>query len=219
MSKLKISSGTKIDLQLIKDNEKKVLALKSTFEKNVDDVSLLISAPLHKGKYIIFEQFDKLSIKYYQVQTKHILFGYIEDYVQIGLRNYWQVHMVSEERQFVRRAHERIKALLRVSYNKYAGENTFQKQDKMYALSRDISAGGISLRINRYLEPKEIIEVTLPPLGKIKSFSQKVEARWIMATENNKAFSYVAGFRFIFKNSTEKENLKAYVSSLIIMNK
>lgn len=219
MPKLKIPSGTKIDLQLIKDNEKKVLALKSTFEKNVDDVSFLVSAPLHKGKYIIFEQFDKLTIKYHQGQTKRILSGYIEQYVQIGVRNYWQVHIVSEEREFVRRAHERIKASLRVSYNKYTMENIMQKRDKMYALSRDISAGGVSLRINEYLQPEEIVEVTLPPLGNIKSFSQKAEARWIMSTENNKAFSYIAGFRFIFKNSEEKESMKTYVSSLIMMNK
>lgn len=219
MPKLKIASGTKIDLQLIRDKEKKPLILKSTFEKNVDDVSFLISAPLHKGSYMVFEQFDKLSIKYHQGQTKRILFGYIEEYVQIGVRNYWQVHIVSEEREFVRRAHERIRASIRVSYTKYAAENNPKKQDIMYALSHDISAGGISLRINNCLEPEEILEVTLPPLGKIKSFSQKCEVRWIMATDNNKAFSYASGFRFIFKNNAEKENMKAYVSSLIRMNK
>ena len=219
MPKLNIVSGTKLELQLLGKQGQKPLGLKSSFEKAVGKNCLLISAPFYEGNYANFEHQDALNIQYWRGTSKRILFGYIEGSVQRGLRNYWRVKIISEEREFVFRAYERIKTGLRVSYTGCMPENQAGEPHIMYALSYDISAGGISLRLHGYVEPEALLELNLPPLGTIKGFTQKAEVRWIMATENNKAFSYAAGMRFVFANAEERENMKAYIFALIRMHK
>ena len=219
MPKLRIASGTKLDLQLIGLEHGKKLYLKSTFEKNVDEDCFLISAPIHKEEYVIFEPLAKLVIRYVQGNIIRILTGCVDEHIKIGVRNYWKIHMLSEERQFVKRSHERTNISLRISFNKAnILSNDPYKKEKMYAIGKDISYGGIALKINDLLETNDVIEINLPLVGRMK-ITQKAQTRWITATEKDKSFSYLAGFRFVFTTAEEKENMKAYVGALMAIRK
>ena len=89
-----------------------------TFAKSVDESAFLISIPMKDGKPLVIDENQKILIRYNEEGNDNgmILAGYVDDVVKEGIRRYWKVRRVSEQRQFFRRTDERLKVAIPISY-------------------------------------------------------------------------------------------------------
>ncbi len=214
MEKLKIKSGSKITTMLIINGEYGK-EMKSSFEKNVSDSSILITIPIVDGKRAVVGDMQPLLIKYSMDGVAYAVEGYIDDVVKQGVRQYWRVRKTSEVREFFQRTDVRVKARLNITFVKIWWDAHGQiQEDESIGMSEDISAGGLAFYENTPLTVGEIITVNLPGQGKKKGLSGRSEVCWVRSTEPGNAFKHMVGLRFIFENQGEKEKVAAYVASI-----
>lgn len=114
---LEIRSGTKLtmafDVPMGKEPE---FNLVCTFAKALDESAFLISIPMKGGKVLPLDENQKLLIRYGKGEDVMILAGYADDIVKEGLRRYWKIRRVTEQRQFFQRKDERLKVALGIQY-------------------------------------------------------------------------------------------------------
>lgn len=215
MEKLKIRQGTKLNIALEDNNDEK-FELKSTFEKNINDSSFLISVPMQQGKRLELDEFKKLYIKYEMGDTAFVVEGFIDDYVKEGIRNYWKIRKVSENREFFQRSDQRIKARLNIKVAKrwWSPEGVDALED-LDALTLDISSGGLAMFIDTTLSVGEIVETTLPKRGNRKEVPVRSETCWVRQTEKGNAYRYIVGLKFMFTNTKDREKVERYVGGLV----
>ncbi len=214
MEKLKIKSGSKITTMLIINGEYGK-EMKSSFEKNVSDSSILITIPIVNGKRAAIGDMQPLLIKYSMDGVAYAVEGYIDDIVKQGARQYWRVRKTSEVREFFQRTDVRIKARFNITFLKiWWNAHGELQEDESIGMTEDISAGGLALYENTPLAVGEIITVKLPNQGKKKGLEGRSEVCWVRSTEPGNAFKNMVGLRFIFENQGEKERVAAYVASI-----
>ena len=69
-----------------------------TFAKALDESAFLISIPMQDGKPLPLDENRKLLIRYGKGENAMILAGYADDIVKEGLRRYWKIRRVTEQR-------------------------------------------------------------------------------------------------------------------------
>ena len=110
---LKIKPGTRLaiafDAPLGKQPE---FDMVSTFAKALDESAFLISIPMKGGKPLAMDESQKLLIRYGHGEDTMIVAGYPDDTVKEGIRRYWRIRRVTEQRAFFKRADERLKVAL-----------------------------------------------------------------------------------------------------------
>ena len=214
MEKLKIRQGAKVTV-IVMHQDKEALHLRSTFEKNVNESSFLVSVPIVNGKRADIDQFQKLLIQYDFNSASYAVEGYIDDYVKVGVRNYWKIRKTSENRQFFQRADVRIKVQIPLKFiKKWWTPDGIDQQEELSGLTADISAGGCAMFGNVTLSVGEVVDLTLPQQGRKKPVDLRGEVCWVRDTEKGNAFRYLAGIKFIFMEQKEKERVGSYVAAL-----
>lgn len=220
MAQLKIRTGTKLFLVYAGERQVKNedFTIRSTFEKNLNESSFLISVPLKNGQRMEPDEDKKLLIKYAMGGEDIIVEGYVDDVVKQGIRQYWKIRKVTEGRKFFQRMDERVQTVLRVNYTRLEWiSNTLEEQRTEEGATLDISAGGLAMFLNDKLTVGEIIYINLPTVGRAKAgkgFMVRGETCWLRDTQKGNAFRHTMGAKFIFDTSEEKKKMSAYMGAV-----
>lgn len=218
---LTIKSGTKLRLAFDAPmGQMPDFNMICTFAKSLDESAFLISIPMKEGKLISIDENQKLLIRYSgENDNGMILAGYVDDVVKEGIRRYWKVRRVSEQRQFFHRADERLKVAVPVKYMQETwtpnGDGIIEKESGM---SLDISASGMALYLNRRFEVGEVCELSLPNIGTSqegKGIDGIVSVVcWMREAPKGCIYKRICGFQFRFGDGIEKEQMKLYVANI-----
>ncbi len=216
---LKIRSGTKLSLAFdVPVGEDPQFNLICTFAKSLDESAFLVSVPMKEGKALPLDESQKLLIRYGQGEESMILAGYADDIVKEGLHRYWKIRRVTEQRQFFKRADERLKVALGIEYVQDTWPVNYDGIiEKEEGLSLDISAGGLALYLNRVFNVGEICEVTLPNIGTSEEGAgcELVAAVcWNRQAPKGSLYRNICGLQFRYGDDAEKERIRAYLSYL-----
>ncbi len=220
MAGLKIKSGTK--LQLAFDaavGEEPKFNMICTFNRSLDESAFTISIPVVGGQPLQVRDDQKLLIRYGTGNDAMILAGYVDDIVKDGIRRYWKIRRVSEQRQFFQRADERVKVTLRVEYKQETWQvNENGEIPKEDGMSLDVSAGGAAIYINRRFDVGEICELSLPRIGtsdKGKAIEDIVATVcWMREAPKGSLYRNLCGLQFRFADPSEKQRLQAYLENV-----
>lgn len=217
---LRIRSGTKLRMALEAPFGKEPeFNLICTFYKSLDTATFLISIPMREGKALPLDDQQKLLICYGTAADTKIVAGYADDIVKEGIRRYWKIRRVSEQRQFFRRTDERLKVTIPLRYT----QPTWQPNldgiiPSEEGMTLDISAGGLASYLNRNLAVGEVCEITLPSIGTTKEGHEitgiVAVVCWTREAPKGSPFRRVAGFQFRFADSVERQRLQDYVANI-----
>jgi hypothetical protein len=217
---LKIRSGSKLQLAFDAPMGKEpVFDMICTFGKALDESAFLISIPMKGGKALPLDENQKLLIRYGQGDNTMIVAGYPDDVVKEGIRRYWKIRRVSEQRQFFQRADERLKVALRVQYRQDTWPlNSDGETEKEDGMSLDISAGGAAIYLNRRFDVGEICELSLPRIG-IAQEGRAIEdiiavICWNREAPKGSLYRNICGLQFRFSDGSDREKVKAYVANV-----
>ena len=96
---LEIRSGTKLTMAFdVPMGQEPDFSFVCTFAKALDESAFLISIPMQDGKPLPLDENRKLLIRYGKGENAMILAGYADDIVKEGLRRYWKIRRVTEQR-------------------------------------------------------------------------------------------------------------------------
>ena len=219
MAALKIKTGTKLrmayDAELGKEPNFNMVC---TFNKSLNESAFLISIPVVNGKALEVDETQKLLIQYGSGNDAMIFAGFVDDIVKEGVRRYWKIRRVSEQRQFFQRADERVKVTLRVEYSQDTwalDENgEIPKEDGM---SLDVSAGGAAIFMNRRFDVGEIVELNLPRIGtseRGQALTEIGNVCWVREAPKGSMYRLLCGLQFRFGDPSEKEQLQGYLANV-----
>lgn len=217
---LNIKSGTKLRLAFdVPMGNEPDFNMVCTFSKSLDESAFLISVPMKNGKAMSPDDSQKLLIRYGNGDSGKILAGYVDDIVKEGIRRFWKIRRVSEQRQFFQRADERLKVALPVKYV----QDTWTPNidgiiEKENAMSLDISAGGMALYLNHRFEVGEICEITLPNVGTAKEGKGIADVVsvvcWMREAPKGSIYRNICGFQFRFGDGPERKQMQNYVAHI-----
>lgn len=223
MAATKIRQGARLQIVIEGDTSEKKkrgkkvdeFTLRSTFEKNLDEATFLISVPLKDGKRVEPDSFKKLIIRYGEGASQYIVEGYVDDVVKIGIRQYWKIRKVTNERSFSQRADDRYTFEEIIMYTKYSWltDSTLDKPAEP-GKCIDMSAGGIAFYETDEMSVGEIIEVTFPTLGRTKAgkgFTVRGEVCWQRGADKGAGYKFKTGIKFVFELTDERDMVKAYM--------
>jgi hypothetical protein len=217
-SALKIESGSKLQLALdVPVGQEPDFSMICTFRKALDDSAFLISVPMKGGQPLPMNENQKLLIRYVVGDETMILAGYPDDEVKEGLRRFWKIRRVTEQRQFFQRADERLKVALRVEYSQDTWPvNDEGKIDREDGMSMDISAGGAAIYLNRHFDVGEVCQLCLPRVG-LDPEGQAVEnvvalVCWMREAPKGSLYRQICGLQFRFADAGERDRVRAYVA-------
>lgn len=167
MGTLDIKRGTK--MQLAKDaavGQEPVFNMLSTFNKELDESAFLVSIPMLDGKPLQADESQKFLFRYEEGEETRIIAGYVDDVIKEGIRRYWKIRRVTENRQFVKRIGVRMKVELPVKFMQDTWELNSQGEiEQESGETMDISNNGLAVYMNRWFEVGETCIFTLPRLG------------------------------------------------------
>ena len=112
-----IKRGTK--MQLAKETtawQQPVFDMITTFYKELDESAFLVSVPMVDGKALPIDESQKFLFKYEEGEETRIVAGYVDDAGKEGIRRYWKIRRVTENRQFIKRADVRMKVELPLQF-------------------------------------------------------------------------------------------------------
>ena len=216
---LKIKSGTKLKLAFdVPMGEQPSFDMICTFFKALDESAFLISIPMKEGKAIPLDESQKLLIRYgAQENEGMILAGYADDIVKDGIRRYWRIRRVSEQRQFFQRADERLKVAIPIRYCQPTWEpNEDGIIETEEGMTLDISAGGLAVYLNDRFEVGEVCEITLPRIGVAQDGAQieniVAAVCWMREAPKGSLYRNICGYQFRFGDSAERKRVQNYVA-------
>lgn len=217
---LKIKNGTRLKLALDAPLGKEPdFGMLCTFVRNIDESAFLISIPMKDGKALKLDVDQKLLFLHGQGEAKAILAGYADDEVKEGIRRYWKIRRVSEQRQFFQRVDERYKIALGIQYMQDSWmpneDGEIEKEDGM---TLDISAGGLAVFLNRRFEVGEMLELTMPRIGLAPEGQAIPETIavvcWMREAPRGSVYRNICGLQFRFGDSAERKRMQDYVGYL-----
>jgi len=218
--KLKIKSGTKLQMAFdVPMGQEPNFNMICTFNKSIDESAFLISIPVVNGAALPIDESQKLLIRYGSGNDAMILAGYADDLVKDGIRRYWKIRRVSEQRQFFQRSDERLKVTLRVQYKQETWDvnedGNITKEDGM---TLDISAGGAALYMNRRFDVGEICELTLPRIGTSESGKEIADVVsvicWVREAPKGSLYKFICGIQYRFPEPEEKQRMQEYCGNV-----
>ncbi len=216
--KLSIRSGTKLNIAFdVASGSEPQFNMICTFAKSLDDSAFLISIPMKNGKALELDDSQKLLIRYGSGDSAMIVAGYADDIVKDGIRRYWKIRRVAEQRQFFKRSDERVKIALRVEYYQDSWEvGDDGKIVPDSGMSLDISAGGAAVYMNRIFEVGEIVNFDLPRLGVNKEGEGINDivavVCWNREAPKGSLYRHVCGLQFRYAENSERQEVQDYVN-------
>ena len=216
-SELKIPSGTRLhmayDVPLGKEPDYNMVC---TFNKAIDESAFLVSVPMVGGKSLLMDENQKMLIRVNQGGEELVIAAYADDVVKEGIRRYWKMRRVSEQRQFIKRRDERLKIALKVDYFQptwpIGDDGRIGTEESM---TLDVSAGGAALFVNRHFEIGEVIVLTLPRIGiapEGAAIPEVVAAVcWDREAPKGSSYRFVCGVQFRMGDDAQREQLQDYM--------
>lgn len=217
---LKIKSGTKLQMAFDVDVDKDpVFNMVCTFNKSLDESAFLISIPAVDGKLLEIDESKKLLLRYGTGNDTMFLAGYADDVVKEGIRKYWKIRRVTEQRQFFQRADERLKVLLKITYKSDTwmmnDDGVIESEDGM---TLDISAGGAAIYLNSRFDVGEVINISFPRVGtseKGRAISDIVAAVcWLREAPKGSLYRNICGLQFRFGESADRKRVQGYIENV-----
>ena len=139
--------------------------------------------------------------------------------MKMGIRRYWKIRRVTEQRQFIKRADIRMKVALPVQYMQETWAlNLDGEIDKENGETMDISNGGLAVCMNRWFEVGETCVFTLPRIGTVSDGIASIDVVgvicWMREVPKGSAFRYVAGIQLRFADMDERRKMQDYVAGV-----
>lgn len=218
MGTLDIKRGTK--MQLAKDaavGQEPVFNMLSTFNKELDESAFLVSIPMLDGKPLQADESQKFLFRYEEGEETRIIAGYVDDVIKEGIRRYWKIRRVTENRQFIKRIDVRMKVELPVKFMQDTWELNSQGEiEQESGETMDISNNGLVVYMNRWFEVGENCIFTLPRLGNASEGMPSREVVGVICWEREMPkggpFRFVTGIQLRFANTDEKVKMQEYVA-------
>lgn len=218
MGTLDIKRGTK--MQLAKDaavGQEPVFNMLSTFNKELDESAFLVSIPMLDGKPLQADESQKFLFRYEEGEETRIIAGYVDDVIKEGIRRYWKIRRVTENRQFIKRIDVRMKVELPVKFMQDTWELNSQGEiEQESGETMDISNNGLAVYMNRWFEVGETCIFTLP---RLENASEGMPSRevvgvicWEREMPKGGPFRFVTGIQLRFANTDEKVKMQEYVA-------
>ena len=189
----------------------------STFNKALDESAFLVSVPMVDGKALVADETKKILFRYGEGEEQAIVAGYVDDVVKEGIRRYWKVRRVTENRQFIQRRDVRMKIELPVTYMQDTWAlNSEGEIDKEQGETMDISNNGLAVYMNHWFEVGESCIFTLPRIGTVSSGQKSHDVVgvvcWMRELPKGGAFRFVAGIQLRFADLEERKQMQEYVA-------
>ena len=218
MGTLDIKRGAK--MQLAKDaavGQEPVFNMLSTFNKELDESAFLVSIPMLDGKPLQADESQKFLFRYEEGEETRIIAGYVDDVIKEGIRRYWKIRRVTENRQFVKRIDVRMKVELPVKFMQDTWELNSQGEiEQESGETMDISNNGLAVYMNRWFEVGESCIFTLPRLGTATEGMPSTEVVgvicWMREMPKGGPFRFVAGVQLRFADTEERRSMQDYVA-------
>ena len=141
----------------------------------------------------------------------------MDDVVKEGIRRYWKVRRVTEQRQFVQRRDIRLKIQIPVTYMQDTWELNSEGQiEKETGETMDISNNGMAVCMNRWFQVGESCIFTLPRLGNAGEGQEARDAVgvicWMRELPKGGPFRFAAGIQLRFSSTEESREMQDYVA-------
>lgn len=161
MAEQQITPGTKLQVAFdVPMGQKTDFNMLATYKDDLDEAYFLMSAPMLAGKPLLMDENQKLLLQYKVGEETFVLAGYPEAVEKKGIRTYWKMRKVAEQRTFVKRRDERFKVAMRLTYQR-DNAPTSEPED---AMTIDVSAGGLAIYLNDYPDVGEALAVQMPTI-------------------------------------------------------
>lgn len=215
---IQIRHGTKMRMAFdVPAGQEPQFSMISTFNKALDESAFLVSVPMVDGKALAADETKKLLFRYGEGEEQAIVAGYVDDVVKEGIRHYWKVRRVTENRQFIQRRDVRMKIELPVTYMQDTWAlNSDGEIDKEQGETMDISNNGLAVYMNRWFEVGESCIFTLPRLGTASDGQPEYEVVgaicWMRELPKGGSFRFLAGTQLRFSNQDERRQMQEYVA-------
>lgn len=219
MAVLDIPQGTRLQLCFAPElGEKPDFDMSASFFKSLDDSSFLLSIPMKGGKPVQVDETQKLLLRYGEGDEIMFVTAYCDDVVKQGIRNYWKLRRVSENRQYFQRKDERYKAALGVKYTSpmwpLKSDGTIDYED---GITLDISAGGLAMYLSTRFDVGAICKLSLPAIESegVSTVKDIVSAVcWYREAPIGSPHRFVCGIQFRFADDGEKDDVRNYIASV-----
>lgn len=182
-----------------------------TFNKAIDESAFLVSVPMVGGKALIPEDTQKMLFQYGEGDDAQIIAGYVDDTVKEGIRRYWKVRRVTEQRQLIKRIDVRMKIELPVQFMQDTWAlNSDGEIDKEQGQTMDISNNGLAVYMNHWFDVGET------RIGTVSSGQKSHDVVgvvcWMRELPKGGAFRFVAGIQLRFADLEERKQMQEYVA-------
>ena len=220
MPEVKLKSGARMQVAYdVPPDQEPQFNMACTFFEALDDSAFLVSVPMKDGKPLVMDEKQKLLIRYSSGAEPMILAGYADDEVKRGIRRYWKIRRVTDQRQFFKRADERVKVALRVKYSRVVslpGEEDFTGVDE--GMTLDISAGGMALYLNDRMDVGELCSVTMPRVGTAPEGRALEDVMavvcWNREAPRGSLYRNICGLQYRLEEGDQRSRMQDYVANV-----
>ena len=212
MAELQIKPGTKLQVAFdVPMGQKTDFNMIATFKEAIQDAYFLISAPMLAGKPLLLDENQKLLMQYSVGDNTFMIAAYPEAVQKAGIRTYWKMRQVAEQRTFFKRRDERFKVAMRVEYQRDNVDNP-ETED---AMTVDVSAGGVAICLNEYPDVGEALQVQMPAV-RLQGQRHELPVQlgivcWVRQTPKGSLYRNVCGLQFRYADDLEREAVKEYM--------
>lgn len=220
MPALSIENGTRLQIAVLENPEDSPeFDLAATYKESIDNSAFLISVPVRGTVPVTVDETTKIMLRYGMGSETMLISAYCDDVMKIGIRHYWKLRKISEQRQFRQRTDERYKVALKVKYMQETWPLNYEgKIDKDDGLTLDISAGGAAIYMYHRFEIGEICEVTLPRIG-TNDEGAEIEnvvcsICWYKDAPKGSMYKNICGVQFRFSGDEDRNRVKQYVENI-----
>ena len=212
MAELQIKPGTKLQMAFdVPMGQKTDFNMMATFKEAIDDAYFLVSVPMLAGKPLLLHENQKFLMQYSVGDNTFMIAGYPEAVEKVGIRTFWKMRQVAEQRTFFKRRDERFKVSMRLEYQRDNVDNP-ETED---AMTIDVSAGGVAIYLNDYPDVGEALQVQMPTI-RLQGERHELPVQlgivcWVRQAPKGSLYRNVCGLQFRYADDIERETVKEYM--------
>lgn len=212
MAELQIKPGTKLQMAFdVPMGQKTDFNMMATFKETIDDAYFLVSVPMLAGKPLLLDENQKFLMRYSVGDNTFMIAGYPEAVEKVGIRTFWKMRQVAEQRTFFKRRDERFKVSMRLEYQRDNVDNP-ETED---AMTIDVSAGGVAIYLNDYPDVGEALQVQMPTI-RLQGERHELPVQlgivcWVRQAPKGSLYRNMCGLQFRYADDIERETVKEYM--------
>jgi len=213
-----IEAGTKLQVAIfVEVGQKLNFDMIASYKEGIDESSFLMSAPLKDGKAFDIDENTKLMLQYTMGSETLIIAAYKDDEVKLGVRRFWKMRRVSEQRQFFQRADERYKMALHCEFWQETWPLKEGRIEREEALTIDLSAGGAAVYMGMHIDVGELIKFELPRVGNSpdgQALESVASVCWTREAPKGSPYKNIYGLQYKFADDADKDVMRLYIDNL-----